>query len=58
MENLQCDLCDQEFPVPEIFHFSGILQGQASGHVHVCAGCVQKFELGRAMIDFDRLLGK
>ena len=39
---LECDCCGEDFAVEEISHYSGDLNGEWCGHIHVCQSCAMK----------------
>ena len=55
-ECLYCDTCGALITDYEndLFHFSGVFEGQQNNHIHVCAQCVKDYSI--PMINFDELI--
>ena len=58
VETLDCDVCGAKIADFEndLFHYSGILYGKQSTHIHLCAKC--ESELTPPFFDFDAALEK
>ena len=58
MKSLNCDVCYAKITDFErdLFHYSGILKGRESKHIHLCSGC--KTELSLPLFDFDAAMKK
>lgn len=58
VETLNCDVCGAKIADFEndLFHYSGILYGKQSTHIHLCAKC--ESELTPPFFDFDAALEK
>ena len=58
VETLDCDVCGAKIADFEndLFHYSGILYGKQSTHIHLCARC--ESELTPPFFDFDAALEK
>lgn len=46
-DKLICNICKDDFDehVGAVYHFSGIISGKFSGHIHACAFCVDEFNI-------------
>lgn len=52
---LHCSLCEDTVYSGKIMHYSGILNGKQSGHIHVCPKCISKYGI-QTTFNFDDLI--
>lgn len=52
---LQCDICHAFIADYQtgLHHYSGVLNGAYSGHIHICSMC--KRSIGLQDVDFDKI---
>lgn len=58
VESLDCDVCGAKITdfEDDLFHYSGVLKGRESGHIHLCSKC--NADLSPPFFDFDAALEK
>ena len=55
VDELRCDMCGRAIVdyVNDLFHYSGVLNGAASGHIHLCSEC--DTQIAPPKFNFDSL---
>ncbi len=58
METITCHVCYEKITDFDsgLFHYSGVLKGQESRHIHLCLKC--KTVLNPPLFDFDAAMEK